>query len=134
MRIIDWSSDVCSSDLCLAGKRHRLDDCIDRPADLQSEPVAGKCRDPGENLGATARYAQAHGAIAIILDRRTLAGKNVEGTQSDRYCGGAYHVPLRNVDAPGSPLPEIRVLNDDRQVDGLKGGPTMPGKDPGPHT
>src|SRR3546814_15270228 len=43
MRISDWSSDVCSSDLCRSLKTREIDD-IDAAAPAVDQPVVLKCR------------------------------------------------------------------------------------------
>src|SRR3546814_18766603 len=57
MRISDWSSDVCSSDLCRSLKTREIDD-IDAAAPAVDQPVVLKCRVGDSN-------------------RRTLDAKNV---------------------------------------------------------
>src|SRR3546814_6293329 len=72
MRISDWSSDVCSSDLCVgAGLRLRLGDGVEhRQADMRRAALAG--RDAADHLRAIGQ-----------------SGFGVEGA------GGAGH-PLRS--------------------------------------
>src|SRR3546814_2826590 len=85
MRISDWSSDVCSSDLVDdAALRHRLD----RRAFASSDPVAVPAQ-PATGLGLAVLREQraAHWPWQLALQRgeRLVAGRDVRRQVSQRF-------------------------------------------------
>src|SRR3546814_11417155 len=94
MRISDWSSDVCSSDLLAADRGHAdaiaiaadaVDDAGDqmlhlrmvRAAETQRVEVGDRARAHGEDV---AQYAADPGRRALIGDRKSVVqGKKVAG-------------------------------------------------------
>src|SRR3546814_4888914 len=63
MRISDWSSDVCSSDL-LFGKK-----CADHQAEPPIDPVCGQCNDRYKNNGSARGVGQLCQGRQYALDQ-----------------------------------------------------------------
>src|SRR3546814_7477411 len=75
MRISDWSSDVCSSDLRTAGRHRRTDTAEYRPRDLDQRPDRrdrDHARSEEANIGAENRIRQRLGLArpALRQDRQ----------------------------------------------------------------
>src|SRR3546814_5571612 len=92
MRISDWSSDVCSSDLPRAGRRHRSADGGTALA-TGTEPLLLSRRSCGIRLGATvaapARPRTVLDALGLPPDRYDGPGRRHRAAQSVRPVSAA---------------------------------------------
>src|SRR3546814_10297296 len=87
MRISDWSSDVCSSDLCAPCSRRRF--ASRRNTRLYGEPVGRRARaDGARRRGATGEAAMAggwlvpwRGAAVCRADARDAEGREQERSE-----------------------------------------------------
>src|SRR3546814_1035211 len=75
MRISDWSSDVCSSDLLACELRHHRSDCASRAVcdDALSCPQAAVLEQSLPRSQARDRQARAHREIDVARQRREVA-------------------------------------------------------------
>src|SRR3546814_5281794 len=89
MRISDWSSDVCSSDLVDRDQRQSIALALDQPC-LRHQLESGRCRMPGRD------------PRALLIDGRIHSGGNLL----------AGLVPLRTGggETDGRPFPEVKRL------------------------
>src|SRR3546814_10784433 len=95
MRISDWSSDMCSSDLAAAGDGEQ-----DRQGDLAfAEVVAGILADGGAVGGIVHRVVdQLEGdaeVMAVIVERLGLGGRAAGDDRADPAGGGEQRRGLR---------------------------------------
>src|SRR3546814_4668190 len=114
MRISDWSSDVCSSDLCQATAR-RLADALGRPVEVAFQSRFGRARwlEPAtatqlESLSRAGKSVAvlAPGFAADCLE--TLEELAIRGKAQFADAGGRQfaYLPCLNADAPGMALLE----------------------------
>src|SRR3546814_13916877 len=95
MRISDWSSDVCSSDLDLVVRQHRLDGAAQqrgvmarqRRHDQQLGVVAGLAALAGEMDDLAERIAQRDALGDLALDAVDRGGGQAEGRSEERRVG-----------------------------------------------
>src|SRR3546814_12403020 len=86
MRISDWSSDVCSSDLIAAGRQQRAAIALGQGDD------ADRNRQPGQELrrsaGLEVEPAELGAAAADVADQRTgIASVRSEERRVGKECG-----------------------------------------------
>src|SRR3546814_5327946 len=93
MRISDWSSDVCSSDLDAADREHEDEAQGPEHRRLEGEAAAPHRRDPAEDLD-TGRHrdhhrrgGEIHLGVHVHADGEHVAGPDDEADDADRDHG-----------------------------------------------
>src|ERR1035437_8962782 len=89
----DWSSDVCSSDLCGAGGGARHTHCLRRER-VQQARVHGSVAEEGRRCGAAGQSARWR-PDRVDGDRRYL-GRFRRGSGQSRRWSGGYEYPVRD--------------------------------------
>src|SRR3546814_15916356 len=114
MRISDWSSDVCSSDLSPVVDRHtlRVGDArhVDDPVEIRvvikflTEPASSELRSPARSVGRNAEASRAACPKIEQLERRSCGKTRNHEIVDTRFAKHTFRLALKTV--PHDPLTE----------------------------